>query len=134
MVAKTCTNTLNIVMLQYAGCPTSRHAVNVLVDLASFGGGTVMLLATSELVLVVIGPELYGTYCYWPLIIGAIMCPAIWVGMPKHFWYEFSYIKLESWRFHILRGIFWKPAQITRAKILSCRSRPIVSNLMTKLH
>ncbi|XP_022084958.1 amino acid transporter AVT1F-like isoform X2 [Acanthaster planci] len=73
--------------IAYEACGTwARHTVNVLVDLASFGGGTVMLLATSELILVVIGPQLYGTYCYWPLIIGAIMCPAIWVGMPKHFW------------------------------------------------
>ncbi|XP_038064439.1 amino acid transporter AVT1F-like isoform X2 [Patiria miniata] len=73
--------------IAYEACGSwARHTVNVLVDLASFGGGTAMLLATSELVLIVVGPGLFGTYCYWPLIIGAIMCPAIWVGMPKHFW------------------------------------------------
>ena len=63
-----------------------RHMVNVLVDLVSFGASTVMLLATSQLVLIVIGHSLVGTYCYWPIIIGVIMSPAILVGMPKHFW------------------------------------------------
>ncbi|XP_071796512.1 uncharacterized protein [Asterias amurensis] len=64
----------------------ARHMVNVLVDLVSFGASTVMLLATSQLVLIVIGHSLVGTYCYWPIIIGVIMSPAILVGMPKHFW------------------------------------------------
>ena len=76
-----------------------RSAINSLVGICSFTGGPLMLLVIGDLLYILVGQSAHGTYCYWPPVIGLIICPIMWLGTPKDSWYVMSqvFIKIGIW-------------------------------------
>ncbi|XP_013789686.2 amino acid transporter AVT1J-like [Limulus polyphemus] len=62
-----------------------RVAVSFCVNFTLFGVATVFLLLSSQMIASL--AEKAGIYfCYWVLILGAILCPLMWLGTPNDFW------------------------------------------------
>nr|XP_018916094.1 PREDICTED: uncharacterized protein LOC109043358 [Bemisia tabaci] len=64
-----------------------RKFVTFLLDITIFGGGVPNLLVASQnlqiLGLKISNFEWDVSYCYWMLLLGVALCPAMWLGSPK---------------------------------------------------
>ncbi|XP_038051192.1 amino acid transporter AVT1J-like [Patiria miniata] len=65
----------------------ARKLINFLVAATCFTNAIGSLLGFTELTLTIGGPALQGTLCYWPLAYGLLICPFLWLGTPKNFWW-----------------------------------------------
>ncbi|KFM73288.1 Proton-coupled amino acid transporter 3, partial [Stegodyphus mimosarum] len=62
-----------------------RYIVSFCNDFTLFGVATVFLLLSSELIGTLASS--WGiSFCYWVLILAAILCPLMWLGTPEDFW------------------------------------------------
>ncbi|XP_022085034.1 amino acid permease 2-like [Acanthaster planci] len=64
----------------------ARMAINTVVDLNIFTANVMMLLIIPDLLYIIAGPSVHGTFCYWPLAFGLIVLPFMWLGALKDLW------------------------------------------------
>ncbi|KAG8184420.1 hypothetical protein JTE90_004590 [Oedothorax gibbosus] len=68
-----------------AGGKWMKYVTSVCIDINLFGVAIVFLLLSSQLISTVAAS--WGiNFCYWLLIIGAVLCPLMWLGTPEDFW------------------------------------------------
>lgn len=78
-----------------------RYVVSFSINFTLFGVSTVFLLLASENIEDLIerwsGKDL--SFCYWLLILAAVICPLTWFGTPADFWYngQFAFDCLQSY-------------------------------------
>lgn len=64
-----------------------RYAVSLAINITLFGVGTVFLLLSAENIQSLIkAAGHHFSFCYWLLIIWAVLTPLTWLGTPKDFW------------------------------------------------
>lgn len=69
-----------------ATCTCMRYVVSFCVDFTLLGVGTVFLLLCAQLVQQLVCNFYDLSFCFWILIIAAILCPLMWLGTPSDFW------------------------------------------------
>ncbi|XP_023239379.1 amino acid transporter AVT1J-like isoform X1 [Centruroides sculpturatus] len=69
-----------------ATCTCMRYVVSFCVDFTLIGVSTVFLLLCSQLVQQLVCSLYDLSFCFWILIIAAILCPLMWLGTPSDFW------------------------------------------------
>lgn len=87
--------------VQFVTYSNFRYVVSFSINFTLFGVSTVFLLLASENIEDLIerwsGKDL--SFCYWLLILAAVICPLTWFGTPADFWYngQFAFDCLQSY-------------------------------------
>ena len=79
-------NVLNICKL-HAVCFCFRYAVSFCMDLSLFGATVVVLILASQNVMSLFRAlNIDISFCYWCIVLAAVLAPVSWLGSPKDFW------------------------------------------------
>ena len=65
-----------------------RHVVSVAIIVTLFGASTVFMLLSAQNVQSVLDDtaHVHISFCYWLIIIAALLVPLSWLGTPNDFW------------------------------------------------